>query len=873
MNKNKLISISNKPLLMQFKVNNKMVTFEVDTGSYLSTISKDELIGMSNVHVVDTSRKARGYGDSLVNFLGQSDLNVSYNNVTVNHTFMIVDSRRVSLLGRDLCDKFNLKFAVPSDINRIDYDVLSKHKDYLSDNFKSCVRETVTLDINSSKTVFMKSRSVPSRLRDLIKDELSKLEKSGIISKVYNSKWASPCVNVLKSNNKIRICGDYSTTINKHMDLIQYPLPSIEDVLGEIGNAKVFSKIDCQNAYLQIPLDDQSKDLTTVNTICGLYRYNYLPFGLCNSPGIFQAFMCKILAGIPNLIIYQDDILVMTSNRDEHCIILDKVLTALRKAGVKINNSKCCFFTDSVKYLGYIFDSNGVSPNPDKIKAIIDAPTPSNLKEVQSFIGLCNFYSRFIRNFSTLLSPLYRFMKKNTKFIWNSSHDKCVNTVKNLFKNNKVLKLFNSKLDIAIETDASSVGIGAVLMQKQGNVWFPVQFASRTLNAAEKNYSQIEREALSVVFACEKFKQFLLGSYFTIKNDHKPLQKLLGCFNNVPTNCSARLQRWALRLSQFKYKFEHIKGADNVNSDFLSRLPLKETVEENEPYELIFVVNSLDENIFTCKDIAIHTDRDKNLLLLKNYIKFGFPVQMNNVLLKPFKNLAGELSIMKECIMYNNKVFIPESLRSNILNQLHFGHPGINVMKSIARSLVWYPGIDKDIDTVVRSCNECILNSSKPSQKNFVEWPRPPRAWSRLHIDHLFFEGHILLVVVDGFSKYLEVDIVKNVSSIETIECLRAIFSRHGLPDTIVSDNATSFTSYEIKEFFHNNSINHLTSPPYSPSSNGQAERGVRIIKDLLKKNSRGSFRTRLSNALLFYRSKPHCITKVPPFVNGFTVL
>lgn len=853
---------------MQLKVNNKLITFEVDTGSYLSTLSANELNSMNSVNICKTSTKAKGYGDSLIEFLGEAELNIMYNKSVTKHKFLIVDSDRVSLLGRDLCNKLNLQFAVPCDINNIQQDVLSKHEYFLSDNFKSCVSEAVTLEINSkSKPIFCKARSVPLRFRELVKTELSRLEENGIITKVFNAKWASPCVNVLKSNNTVRICGDYSTTINKSMDLVQYPLASIEHVLGEIGNAKVFSKIDCQNAYLQIPLDKKSKELTTLNTIHGLYSYNFLPFGLCNSPGIFQSFMCRTLSGINNIIIYQDDVLVMTENTIEHCKSLDQVFSALKQAGVKVNKNKCSFFTNSVQYLGYIFDNDGVHPNPDKIKAIIDAPTPTNLSQVQSFMGLCNFYSRFIKDFSTVFAPLYQLLKKNTKFHWNAAHEKCFQTIKNLFKCNTVLKLFDPKLETAIETDASSVGIGCVLMQKYNNQWFPVQFSSRTLNNAERNYSQIEREALSIIFACEKFKQFLLGSQFTIKNDHKPLEKLFGPNKNVPINCSARLQRWALRLSQFKYKFEFIKGVDNVNSDFLSRLPLSDTVLENEPYELIFVLDSLEKTAITCKDIALHTDKDQNLCLLKQYIKYGFPAHIDNYILKPYKNLVGELSILKNCIMYNNRVLIPESLRSKVLYQLHTGHPGICVMKSIARSIVWYPGIDKDIQDVVKSCKQCAMVSSKPPKKSFIEWPLPEKPWSRLHIDHLFFENHILLIVVDSLSKYIEVEIVKNVSALETIECLRNIFSRHGLPETIVSDNATSFTASEFKEFLFNNSINHITSAPYMPSSNGRAERGVRIIKELLMKSVNGSFRTRLSNALLYYRSKPHCITKIAPCI------
>ena len=851
-------------------VNEKDICFEVDTGSFLSTISVGELKGLNCV-VKKTVKRAKGYSDNVISFLGEAELMVKFNKFTFVHTFLIVKEDSVSLLGRDLCDKLNIRVVFPehikySSVFSVRSLLLDKYKHYLSDEFESNVKSTVSLEVKSSaKPIFCKVRSVPLRFRELVTIELKRLEDKGIISRVFDTKWASPCVNVLKSNGSIRICGDYSTTVNKSMDLVQYPLPSIDDVISEIGDARVFSKIDCQNAYLQIPLEESSKSFTTINTINGLYCYNYLPFGLSNSPGIFQSFMCKVLAGIRNIIIYQDDILVLTSDINEHNKILDIVLTALHSSGIKINMKKSSFFTKEVHYLGYIFNQTGVHANPEKIRAILEAPKPTNLTQVQSFIGICNFYSRFIKNFSSIFAPLYNLMKKNVKFIWNDSHDKCFQTIKNLFKSNNVLKFFDPKLDVAIECDASSVGIGAVLLQKHDTVWCPVQFASRSLNTAERNYSQIEREALSVIFACTKFKQFILGSHFIIKNDHRPLEKLLGHHNNVPLNGSARLQRWALRLSQFNYTFQYSRGCDNVNSDFLSRLPLDETNDEIEPYELMFVVDSLNKTPINCKDIAYHTDKDSDLCLVRKYIKIGFPMHLKDSVLRSYKNKSNELSIIDNCILYKNRVVIPKSIREKVLIQLHAEHPGMSVMKSIARSLIWYPGLDTDIEDLVKSCNICVRLSANPSKNNFVQWPKTEKPWARIHIDHLFLEGYIILIVVDSHSKYIEAEVVKNVSSEETVECLTTIFSRHGLPDTIVSDNATSFKSSKFEEFIHNNSLNHITSPPYSPSSNGQAERGVRVIKDLMKKNSTGSFRTRLSNILLFYRSKPHSVTGISP--------
>ena len=880
---NKVSEITADPVEIKCKLNKIDVVFEIDTGSGLSTINSDYLYKMKHdeITIEPTTRRATAYSTHNVNFVGEVLLQVNYCGKLFPHKFYVVENK-VSLLGRDLCRKFGIHLCTCDDhsnINsnecstcnnisrdKLDFkEVMNKHAHFLSNDFMSNVKEKVSLELDSDATPkFCKARSVPVRYRQLVKQEIDSLSKRGIIERVYKSDWACPTVNVLKSNGKIRICGDFSCTINNQMRCVKYPLPTVEEVIARVGNAKVFSKIDLENAYLQLPLDDQSKKYTTINTSEGLYQYNYLPFGISSSPGIFQSYLERILSGIEPIVIYQDDISIMTETEDEHAKVLDQVLCALHAAGVKLKHEKCQFHVDSVQYLGFIFSAKGVRPSQEKVRAILDAPTPQNIKEVQSFLGLATYYSRFIRNFSTVLAPMYSLCKKNARFHWGNEQQKCFDLLKSVFKSDKPLRFFDPNRDTALETDSSSYGLGAVLLQRYENAWYPVQFASRTLNSAQKNYSQIERECLSVVFGCERFRKFLLGSRFEVRNDHRPLKKLLGTSSSIPMQCSARLQRWALRLSQFDFEFKYIKGSENVTSDFLSRLPLKEIDETIEPYEIIYSINAIDEMPVTVNDVRKHTDADITLRTLKSYIIHGFPSDVD----KKFRMYKKEnLTIAKGCIMRQNRVLIPDMLRAKVLKQFHTGHPGICAMKSSVRSLIWYPNIDQDVENLVKKCNECQSIRAKPSQKLTTEWPKTNKKWSRIHIDHFFFENKIFLLAIDSLTKYIEVEIVKSVSTEETIDTLRMIFSRNGLPDTIVSDNATSFVSSEFRDFMTSNSIVHLTPPPYSPASNGQAERAVKIIKDLMKKNKIGSLRNRLTNVLLFYRNIPNSTTGMPPAV------
>ena len=511
--------------------------------------------------------------------------------------FLVVDGNKNNLFGRDLFTKFDVHIVInPDRVSKIAPSVLEEFASYLSDDFQSCVSEPVHLNVSpDAKPIYAKARQIPIRLKDSVKNEIDRLVNLGILTKVYSATWASPIVTVYKKNGSLRICADFSATVNRYLDRINAPLVTIDEAIASVGNARVFSKLDLSQAFMQLPIDSSSQEYLVINTSEGLYKFQYLPFGLSASPGIFQSFITKVLANIPGVLCYQDDILVMSEDIDSHNELLKQVLTKLQDAGLKLNVQKCNFFTDQVEYLGFIFDKLGIHPNQEKITAISNAPVPKDIKQVQAFIGLCNFYSRFVSNFASSTAPLYALLQKNAKFCWTNEHQKAFDNIKQIFANSSILQHFNPSYETCLETDSSSYGLGAVLLQRSSSTspWLPIQFASRTLNSAEKNYSQLEREGLSVVFGVDKFRHFLLGAKFLILNDHKPLQTLFAKHKPVPHSCSARVQRWALKLTQFDYEFVYARGADNVQSDCLSRLPLPDSVPNLNLLNLFLLMNLL----------------------------------------------------------------------------------------------------------------------------------------------------------------------------------------------------------------------------------------------------------------------------------------
>ena len=593
-----------------------------------------------------------------------------------------------------------------------------------------------------------------------------------------------------------------------------------------------------------------------------------MPFGISAAPSIFQRTMENVLQGIPNTCIYLDDVLVTGKTPESHLANLEEVLAKLQSAGLCLKRSKCSFMMSSVEYLGHRISAKGIQPTEDKVRAVKDAPVPTNVTQLRSFVGLVNYYGKFLPNLSSVLAPLYALLQKGTQWKWGAEQDKAFHAVKSQLTSDCLLVHFDPQKPLTLACDASPYGVGAVMSHRlQDGSERPIAFASRSLSPAEKGYAQLDKEALAIVFGVTKFHVYLYGHAFTIYSDHKPLQHLFNPSKAISTMASARIQRWALLLSSYRYTVSYKPGSQMANADVLSRLPLPEMPESVPiPGETILLMQSLQASPVTFNQLKQWTAHDPLLSKVHRLLLQGWQ-HCDDPELKPYQVRHCELSVCDGCVMWGNRVVIPQAGRKKVIEQLHDGHPGTSRMKSLARSFVWWPLMDDDIAERVKSCNQCQLTRHAPQPAPLHPWEWPDHPWVRLHIDYAGpFLGKWFLIVVDAHSKWLEVMITNSANTTNTIEHLRSLFATHGLPEMIVSDNGSVFTSIEFQDFCAKNGITHIKSAPYHPASNGLAEQAVQTFKEAMKlTDPQEVLSTRVSRFLFKYRLTPRSTTGTSP--------
>ena len=721
----------------------------------------------------------------------------------------------------------------------------------------------ITID-QTVKPVAQAYRPVPVPLGKAVEKKIDLWIKRDIIEAVAISRWISPLVVVPKKDGDVRLCVDMRRA-NKAIVREKFVMPTIENLLPLLNNCNYFAKLDIKDAFHQLELAEWCRYITTFITKRGLYRFKRLMFGLSCAPEIFQKTIQRMLIGLKGVFNYMDDIIIFASTKDQLKCYLKEVLLRLKSFNVVLNDEKCVYLTEKLDFLGHEISSKGIEPSETKLESIEKCKSPGNKEELQSFLGLIVYVgSRFIPNLATLTEPLRLLTKKDSVFKWTDTEQKAFNEVKIAMKNNLLLGFFSPEKRTQLYTDASPVGLGAVLIQWSKDGHQIVACASKTLTDVEKRYCQTEKEALGIVWGVERFKMYLIGLEFELLTDHRPLEAIFGP-NSRPC---ARIERWVLRLQSFTFKVIYIPGKNNI-ADSLSRLcqnqpSYTEVDQETEEYVLKIALAykpiALSQKLLEKESLA-----DKEISEIKKALQDGNWTEH----LKRYKLMEIELCTIGNLLTRGRRLIIPESLKSEVLKLGHEGHPGIQAMKNRLRAKVWWLGMDKDIDKHIKSCRGCVMVGPTNCPEPMVRRKLPIKAWEDLAVDFLgpLPSDEYLLVVVDYYSRFMEVVIMKSITTSNTIKEINTIFIRFGIPRTISADNGPQFRSEEFKTYCENEGIQLNLTIPYWPQMNGEVERQNRtILKRLRIAETEGkNWKEELDKFLLMHRATPHAVTGKSP--------
>lgn len=863
-----------RPYQVEVKIFDQPVSMHIDTGAAVSIINDQVFAKLPRqVKLEKCPLELKTYGGTLLETKGQANVVVEYEGQRKTLPVVVVPGLQPCLLGRDWLAKLKLNWAHIFSVEteqKVNY-LLQKFRDVFSTEIgliKGYQAQVVLKD--GVQPVFCRARAVPYALKDPVELELRTLQERGVLEPVLQSDWATPLVTVQKADNMVRLCGDYKITLNPAIKTEHYPLPLVEDIFAVLVGGKFFTVLDLSTAYQQIQVHEDSQKLLTINTHLGLFKCLRMPYGISSAPAIFQSVMDEMLKGLNGVACYLDDVLIAGASIDECLNRVEAVLERFQRHGVRLKEQKCKFFQDSVRYLGHVVDSAGIHPCEEKIEAVKNAPAPTNQTELKAYLGMLTFYSKFIPQMSARLKPLYNLLQKNQPWHWSQTEEKCFQESKRWLTHESVLTFYDPSKPLGLVADASAYGVGAVLFHVVDGHEKPIAYASRTLSKAEIGYSHLEKEALAVVFGIKRFHKYIFGREFTIYSDHLPLKGLLGHDKPIPASAAARMQRWMLLLAAYRYTWQYRKGQSVANADALSRIPLKNARDASDYVQFFSAAQNLP---LSADSIRKETQKDAALSKVLLYTRSGWPSKVTDEMLAPYFNRRHELSIEHDCVTWRNRVVVPCSLQGAVLRLLHEGHPGATRMKMLARSHVWWPGQTESIEQTVKECETCQLTQNAAPRLPITSWEWPTRRWQRIHLDFAYSNPNWLLVLVDAYSKWVDVVCMTVTTAAKTVEKLRTIFATFGLPEEVVTDNGPQFVSTEFTTFLSSNGIRHKKTPPYHPASNGTAERLVQTVKKDLQKQlqdekTRGVQKTiqhRVDQFLFHYRNTPCAATSKTP--------
>ncbi|KAK3084719.1 hypothetical protein FSP39_017965 [Pinctada imbricata] len=837
------------------KIHRKAVNFKLDTGAEANIIPAKifDTLRLRNEKLKSTNVNLITYDGTCMSPKGSVTLPCVVRKKTHHVNFFVTKSGSKPILGHASCTKLGLVQRIPASVDSVEItkdSIIKNYKDVFEGLGKLPTEYHIEVD-PSVKPVIHPPRKIPSALQKQVKEELDRMENLGVITKQDEpTDWVHSMV-IARKPGKIRICID-PKDLNAAIKREHYHLVTVEEIAERLPNSTVFSKFDASSGFWHIELDDESSKLLTFNTPFGRYRYLRLPFGITSASEVFSKRLQDLMKDLPGVECLVDDILVHGATNHEHDENVTRMLERCREINLKLNRNKIELRVPEVRYVGHVISKDGLKVDNEKVNAIIKMPEPTDAQGVRRFLGLVQYVGKFIPNLSDLSAPLRDLTKNDVAWHWDKPQQESFDNLKKVLTSTPVLKFYDLNKEVTISVDASSKGLGAVLLQDKQ----PVAFASRALTETQTRYAQIERELLAVLYGCEKFHHYIYGRTVTIETDHKPL---LAIHSKPLYRATPRLQRMLMKLQRYDVKLVYVPGKEMYISDALSRAYLSETKETlvDEDLDINSIEQSLPMSAEKLAQFKLCTAQDDQLQSLAETVVQGWPENRHDVPMniRAYWHYRDEISFINGLLYKGSAIIIPSALRRETLNKLHESHLGIVKTKQRAREIIFWPGMTSNIEDVIQKCATCNKFQRSNPHQPLIPQEIPDLPWSKVGADLFHFKNNEYLLCVDYYSKYPEIIPLKDMTSATTISALKSIFARHGIPSEVFTDNGPQFNNANFRKFSYDWEFTHNTSSPYYPRSNGQAERCVQTVKNLLKKAEDSGNDVYI--ALLEYRNSP----------------
>jgi len=724
---------------------------------------------------------------------------------------------------------------------------------------------------------------VPYAFQKKLDEYIAKLLAEGTIT-LSKSSYNSPLIIVKRADGEIRPCIDYRA-LNQVMETVSFPLPRISDLLNSLGQATFITSLDLASAYHQCLIRECDREKTAFTVKNTKFEFTRVPFGLQSSPAFFARIINEILFDVlgPQCLAYMDDLVLFSATAEQHLETLRRVLHRLSVANIKLKVNKCRFFATEIKFLGYQVSSEGMTMNKERVTAIMNIGQPTSKRQLQAFLGVVNYFRVFVHRFAIIAEPLYSLLRKNVPFVWTSEHTDAMETLKKILANAPIVRFPDFNRTFHIHTDASNVGIAAVLMQEYGNRLHPIAYYSKTLNNAQRAYSASKKEALALVSSLEHFRHIILTYDVEVYTDHKPL---IGIFKN-PTKDEC-LKRWSVTVQEYAIKIHYLEGKNNIFSDALSRLPsttnsaedidkeLQDTLDERIcPYDKEKILQVVINNVLS-DDILL----EGNPNMMHDYIPIKWPwdeAQLKSAqkkdsycttLVKQLNNkeTSGETipaNLLLNCKVLKGLLYVVRKIkRSSLIDEFLVPYIPDNLMPDAFRVLhsdntAGHKGPERTLKLFIRNfynvlerkliyqycsdCELCIKAKGLPKKVPMLKFPVPLRPFDTITSDVLGplrlteRNKRFILTVRDYTTRYTVLFAMEYKDSDTIIDALRQVISHYGSSRVMVSDNAPEYQSDKLLRFLHHYNTRKVSIAPYHPASQGLSERVNLEVTKLLR--------------------------------------